>query len=231
MHVGHSDAFREPGGAGQQDDGRAFCICARNGIDAVQAAHAIRDAGGADSVDAGIGIGSEPGAVFTGRPDVSDGGTFDELIEREHVIAGNTEDVAHPQLVQPIDHGRPDCRVVLCRHVRPFDTVTQCFLLRVQETIVDATRQADSTESVEPITGLDLRRPPSDNYHMTTAQDTPTGTVTLARPKEVASSEHPWIYAGFIHAVRGQPVSGDLVDVVMPNGRFYGRGLYNPASK
>jgi len=66
---------------------------------------------------------------------------------------------------------------------------------------------------------------------MTTAQDTSTGIVTLARPKELAGSEHPWIYAGFIHAVRGQPASGDLIDVVMPNGRFYGRGLYNPASK
>ena len=66
---------------------------------------------------------------------------------------------------------------------------------------------------------------------MTTAQDTPTGIVTLARHKEIAGSEHPWIYAGFIHAVRGQPASGDLVDVVMPNSRFYGRGLYNPSSK
>jgi 23S rRNA (cytosine1962-C5)-methyltransferase len=59
----------------------------------------------------------------------------------------------------------------------------------------------------------------------------PAGVVTLARAKEIAGSRHLWIYAGFIHAVRGQPVSGDLVDVVMPNGRFYARGLYNPASK
>ncbi len=62
-------------------------------------------------------------------------------------------------------------------------------------------------------------------------REVPAGVVTLARAKEIAGSRHLWIYAGFIHAVRGQPVSGDLVDVVMPNGRFYARGLYNPASK
>ncbi|HEX5549438.1 MAG TPA: class I SAM-dependent rRNA methyltransferase [Nitrospira sp.] len=66
---------------------------------------------------------------------------------------------------------------------------------------------------------------------MATEQDTPKGVVTLARAKEIAGTGHLWIYAGFIHAVRGQPVTGDLVDVVMPSGRFYARGLYNPASK
>lgn len=66
---------------------------------------------------------------------------------------------------------------------------------------------------------------------MATEQDTSTGVVTLARAKEIAGTGHLWIYAGFIHAVRGQPVTGDLVDVVMPNGRFYARGLYNPDSK
>ncbi len=66
---------------------------------------------------------------------------------------------------------------------------------------------------------------------MTIEQDTPTGVVTLARAKEIAGTGHLWIYAGFVHAVRGQPVTGDLVDVVMPSGRFYARGLYNPASK
>jgi 23S rRNA (cytosine1962-C5)-methyltransferase len=66
---------------------------------------------------------------------------------------------------------------------------------------------------------------------MTSDHDSPKGVVTLGRAKEVAGSGHLWIYAGFIHAVRGQPAAGDLIDVVMPNGRFYARGLYNPASK
>ena len=66
---------------------------------------------------------------------------------------------------------------------------------------------------------------------MASGLETPAGVVTLARANEIAGSGHLWIYAGFVHAVEGQPASGDVVDVVMPNGRFYARGLYNPASK
>lgn len=66
---------------------------------------------------------------------------------------------------------------------------------------------------------------------MTDIREAPRGVITLARAKDVAGSGHLWIYAGFVQALRGQPVSGDLVDVVMPNGRFYARGLFNPASK
>jgi 23S rRNA (cytosine1962-C5)-methyltransferase len=66
---------------------------------------------------------------------------------------------------------------------------------------------------------------------MATGHEPPTGVVTLARADEIAGSGHLWIYAGFVHAVTGQPASGDVVDVVMPNGRFYARGLYNPSSK
>src|SRR6476661_6135626 len=66
---------------------------------------------------------------------------------------------------------------------------------------------------------------------MPLSQEVPAGRVTLARPKEIADAGHLWIYGGFVQAVNGEPVAGDVVDVVMPNGRFYARGLYNPASK
>ena len=66
---------------------------------------------------------------------------------------------------------------------------------------------------------------------MTLAQEAPAGRITLARAKEIADSGHVWIYGGFVQAVNGEPVAGDVVDVVMPNGRFYARGLYNPVSK
>ena len=69
------------------------------------------------------------------------------------------------------------------------------------------------------------------NSEQTKVQETASGIVVLARAKEIAMSRHPWIYAGFIQAIRGEPVPGDLVDVVMPDGRFYARGLYNPESK
>jgi len=44
-------------------------------------------------------------------------------------------------------------------------------------------------------------------------------------------SGHPWVYAGHIKEVKGEPAGGDVVDVVAPNGRFLGRGLYNQRSK
>src|SRR5262245_34311544 len=66
---------------------------------------------------------------------------------------------------------------------------------------------------------------------MPSFQDMPAGRVTLARAKEIADSGHLWVFAGFVHSVNGNPAAGDVVDAVMPNGRFYARGLYNPASK
>jgi 23S rRNA (cytosine1962-C5)-methyltransferase len=44
-------------------------------------------------------------------------------------------------------------------------------------------------------------------------------------------SRHLWLYAGHLGPVVGEPVAGDLIDVLTPDGRFYGRGLYSPASK
>ena len=66
---------------------------------------------------------------------------------------------------------------------------------------------------------------------MTPHDDSPRGSVRLSRTRAVEEPGHLWIYAGYVEAVSGEPVSGDVVDVLAPNGRFYARGLYNPASK
>jgi len=55
--------------------------------------------------------------------------------------------------------------------------------------------------------------------------------VTLAAHRILDGPGHVWIYAGHLHSVVGEPLAGDLVDVVNPNGRFYGRGFFNPNSK
>ncbi|MFO0776357.1 MAG: class I SAM-dependent rRNA methyltransferase [Nitrospira sp.] len=59
---------------------------------------------------------------------------------------------------------------------------------------------------------------------------TPTAHVRLmaARGEE---SRHLWLYAGHVGSLVGQAAAGDLVDVLTADGKFYGRGLYNPASK
>ena len=79
--------------------------------------------------------------------------------------------------------------------------------------------------------GLDVRFAPLDKYEMTPHDDSPRGSVRLSRRRAVEEPGHLWIYAGYVEAVSGEPVSGDVVDVLAPNGQFYARGLYNPLSK
>jgi 23S rRNA (cytosine1962-C5)-methyltransferase len=42
---------------------------------------------------------------------------------------------------------------------------------------------------------------------------------------------HPWVYAGAIAAVEGEPADGDVVDLVSHTGNFIARGLHNSRSK
>ena len=82
-----------------------------------------------------------------------------------------------------------------------------------------------------PVVGLDVRVAPLDKYAMTFQDDSPRGRVRLSRTRAIEELGHLWIYAGYVEEVSGELVSGDVVDVMAPNGRFYARGLYNPASK
>ncbi len=66
---------------------------------------------------------------------------------------------------------------------------------------------------------------------MTLHDDSPRGHVRLSRTRAIEELGHLWIYAGYVEEVGGEPTAGDVVDVIGPNGRFYARGLYNPASK
>jgi 23S rRNA (cytosine1962-C5)-methyltransferase len=61
--------------------------------------------------------------------------------------------------------------------------------------------------------------------------DSSRGSIRLSRTRIAVAEGHLWIYAGHVEEVRGEPGSGDVVDVVASDGRFYARGLYNPASK
>ena len=59
---------------------------------------------------------------------------------------------------------------------------------------------------------------------------TPSAQVRLT-PSRGFESRHLWLYAGHVGPVVGHAEAGDLIDVVTSDGRFYGRGLYSPASK
>ncbi|MBC7082784.1 MAG: class I SAM-dependent rRNA methyltransferase [Bacillota bacterium] len=55
--------------------------------------------------------------------------------------------------------------------------------------------------------------------------------VALKRGRERrARARHPWVYAGDIDVVAGDPTPGDIVDVVDYRKRFLGRGFINPVS-
>ena len=43
--------------------------------------------------------------------------------------------------------------------------------------------------------------------------------------------QHPWVFAGAIARVEGQPADGDAVDLVYHTGKFVSRGIYNRRSK
>src|SRR5262249_20066035 len=44
-------------------------------------------------------------------------------------------------------------------------------------------------------------------------------------------NRHPWVFAGAVDRVEGDPVAGDIIDVVSNTGNFVARGLYNPVSR
>src|SRR5262245_60415565 len=44
-------------------------------------------------------------------------------------------------------------------------------------------------------------------------------------------ARHPWVFAGAIARIEGEPADGDVVDLYSHGGHFIARGLYNGRSK
>jgi 23S rRNA (cytosine1962-C5)-methyltransferase len=55
--------------------------------------------------------------------------------------------------------------------------------------------------------------------------------VLLPKRARPFYGRHPWVYAGAIASVEGEPADGDVVDLVASTGQFVARGLYNGRSK
>lgn len=64
------------------------------------------------------------------------------------------------------------------------------------------------------------------------ARSTVAGAVVLrpGRERRILSG-HLWVFEGEVADLRGNPRPGEFVDVLAHDGRFYGRGFYNPTSK
>lgn len=59
-----------------------------------------------------------------------------------------------------------------------------------------------------------------------------TGQLTLKPGREKSvSNRHPWLFSGAIDRVEGDPLPGDLVQVLDSNGRFLATGAFNPHSQ
>ncbi|MFN4261079.1 MAG: class I SAM-dependent rRNA methyltransferase [Gemmataceae bacterium] len=59
----------------------------------------------------------------------------------------------------------------------------------------------------------------------------PARVILQPRRARPFFGRHPWVYAGAIAAVEGQPADGDVVDLVSHGDNFVARGLYNSQSK
>ena len=55
--------------------------------------------------------------------------------------------------------------------------------------------------------------------------------VLLPKRARPFYGRHPWVFAGAVARIEGQPADGDMVDLVAHNGQFVARGLYNSRSK
>jgi 23S rRNA (cytosine1962-C5)-methyltransferase len=57
--------------------------------------------------------------------------------------------------------------------------------------------------------------------------------TAILRPNRERSllQRHPWVFAGAIRAIRGEPLPGETVDVVSSSGGFLARGAYSPSSQ
>lgn len=67
---------------------------------------------------------------------------------------------------------------------------------------------------------------------MTNHPPTPAGNVYLkSKRAQPFFGRHPWVFAGAIDRVAGDPADGAVVDLLSSAGNFVARGLYNGRSK
>lgn len=59
----------------------------------------------------------------------------------------------------------------------------------------------------------------------------PAQVTLLPRRARPFYGRHPWVYAGAVASVQGEPADGDEIDLVSHAGHFIARGLFNSQSK
>src|SRR5215472_14395706 len=64
-----------------------------------------------------------------------------------------------------------------------------------------------------------------------TGECSPSRVVLHPKRARPFYGRHPWVFAGAVAAVEGEPADGDPVDLLSHAGHFIARGLYNSKSK
>jgi 23S rRNA (cytosine1962-C5)-methyltransferase len=59
----------------------------------------------------------------------------------------------------------------------------------------------------------------------------PARVVLKPRRARPFYGRHPWVFAGAVQAIEGEPADGDAVEVVANEGHFIAHGIYNSRSK
>lgn len=78
--------------------------------------------------------------------------------------------------------------------------------------------------------GQDESKTSSDSSSLLHSSSFPRA-ILLPRRARPFHGRHPWVFAGAIDRVEGNPADGDEVDLVSHTGAFIARGLYNSKSK
>src|SRR5258706_11516316 len=59
-----------------------------------------------------------------------------------------------------------------------------------------------------------------------------SGIIEIKKGREKPiRQQHPWIFSGAIHAVKGDPAPGEIVTVTDVNGKFLAQGYWNAKSQ
>jgi len=95
--------FPEARGAADDDQGRFFGECPRDGVCGAEGAHGIGETKDTQPAEAGIGIGGVAGAQFVGGANQADRAFLHLFHEAEDIITRDAKDIGHPQFPQTAD--------------------------------------------------------------------------------------------------------------------------------
>ena len=107
---GSRTPLRHPRATADDDDGRLLGEGLGRRVDDLEPAHAVGHAERADAVHPRIGVRGEAGALLVGRVDERELRLLEAVVEAQHVVARDPEDMSHAERDEPVDQIAPHRR-------------------------------------------------------------------------------------------------------------------------